>query len=173
MLALSELPRGWGLLEIGTGAPVVVHPAEERRAEQPSGPQFMKALLRAAHARIAAERRGEGDAPRQAVVGHLARPFVALACGHRALAPLAKVAPSWLPCWSCAEGKPADVVVLGDAIEALPSAEEVEVVSLIAQGRLRRQRPDLAEQCRAELAPGLARAPARAPRVRVAAGGDR
>jgi hypothetical protein len=47
LLSRSELPEGWGLLEVGTGDPVVVVEAPERPRPELT-PDFVLALLRAA-----------------------------------------------------------------------------------------------------------------------------
>jgi hypothetical protein len=120
--ARSSVPEGWGLLEVGTGDPVVVVPAPERNAaELPHG--IMLALLRAATRETAA---GEAamataalpDMPSQPVTRpYLSRTTVGLSCGHAVLRPLTKTLPPKLPCGSCALGHPTDREMVLAAIE--------------------------------------------------------
>jgi hypothetical protein len=123
VLALSELPEGWGLVELGTGRPSIVLPAAPRRASDPPH-TFVASLLRSA-SRLA-EGDPEAEAPMVAITRpHLSRSHVGLACGHVAPRPLAKVIPLRLSCLGCAEGRPADREVLEAMIdEASPEALE-------------------------------------------------
>jgi hypothetical protein len=120
VLTLSELPRMWGVIEVGTGDPLVVRAATERHEAERPDDNFVKALLGAAVRSVTRELRGAGDAQPQPIVARLSRDFVALGCGHRALAPLDKPknARPCLPCFACAEGLPYDTEVVAAALEA-------------------------------------------------------
>jgi hypothetical protein len=116
VLKLSELPAPWGLIEIdGSARAHVVQHAVERPAREPVPLALVQSLLRKA----AEPPRDEAAdaAPLVAVVQALSREHVALACGHRARRPLAKVLPLRLPCASCLEGRPPDREVIAAAIE--------------------------------------------------------
>jgi hypothetical protein len=109
--SLSLVPRPWGLLSVGTGAPVPIVEAEQVEPEDRLSP-FALALLRAMQ--VAEARCSTGDAPLVDVV----RPFlggghVGLACFHVAMH-LGKKPPSRLPCVGCQDGLPTD----REAIEA-------------------------------------------------------
>jgi hypothetical protein len=116
LLSRSELPDGWGLLEVGTGDPVVVVEAPERpRAELT--PDFVLALLRAATRASEIVQLAPGVPVHAITRPHLARDLVGLACGHAAPRPLAKTMPSRVPCFGCAEGRPTDREIVLAAIE--------------------------------------------------------
>lgn len=122
VLAAGELPDGWGLLEVGTGDPVVVVEALERDAEQPTT-GFLRALLRAAASAQLRAELGADDVPLVPVARALSGQHVGLACGHVLLhPPLTKGRPVPLPCVACAKGLPVDIEValaaIGDASPA-------------------------------------------------------
>ena len=95
VLSTSELPDGWGLLEIGAGAPHVVVEAREREAEEPSSP-FLHALLRGAS--NAQHREQLGGAPLVSISRILSRQHVSLQCGHALVhPPIAKGRPEPVP----------------------------------------------------------------------------
>jgi hypothetical protein len=107
----GDLPDGWGLLSIGTGAPAVIVRARERRPAKRLSP-FALALLRAAVANTSEHR--ARDAPLVEVIRpFLSRGHVGLACHHVAMS-LAKRTPEGLPCLGCRDGRPTDP----EAIEA-------------------------------------------------------
>jgi hypothetical protein len=134
VLALSELPDRWGLIEVGTGAPCVVVKAAERQAEEPT-PGFLRALLRASSREDDAL---EEDAPRVLVNRpHLSRSHVGLACGHVAPRPGDKVLPRALPCWACAEGLPSDREMVEAAIDDA-SEDELRALAARIEARLPR-----------------------------------
>lgn len=112
---LDELPERWGLLEVGTGDPIVIVEAAERDAEEPA-PGFLCALIRAAAREGQA---GEDDgAPRRTITRPgLSRWHVGLECGHVGPKPLAKTMPRTAPCSSCAAGHPTDRELVEAAIE--------------------------------------------------------
>ncbi len=120
LLRLSELPEGWGLLEVGPGKPLVVsRPLELAVQEEPSH-TFLCALLRSAAE--AGERLERDDAPDPAPLVRITRPhlstkLVGLACGHVADRPLAKVIPDRIRCQGCAEDRPADRELVEQLIE--------------------------------------------------------
>lgn len=121
VLSLRELPRSWGLLEVGTGKPNVVLMAEERRAEEPT-PGFLRALLRAASrdAAAAAELGIEDVAGAPLVEVNrpgLSHQNVGLECGHVVRRPLAKGHRPRLPCSGCANGRPPDREFIEAAID--------------------------------------------------------
>jgi len=131
VLAFSELPEGWGLIEIGTGRPSIVMPAAPREPADPPH-TFVASLLRSA-SRLAED--DTAGAPLSAITRpHLSRHHVGLACGHVAARPLAKVIPLRLPCFGCAEGRPADREVLEAAIdEASPELLEALATKIDAR----------------------------------------
>jgi hypothetical protein len=137
VLSLRELPALWGLIEVGTGAPSIVHHAPERPAEEPTI-DFLQALLRSA-ARPASDRDVKpGNAP-DVEITHpgLSRARVGLACGHSAPRPLSKVPPRTAPCWSCAEGEPTDRELLEAAIDDA-SEDELRALAARIEARLPR-----------------------------------
>lgn len=130
VLSLGELPRGWGLIEIGTGCPVTVHEADERTAVRDLDADFMRSLLRAATTQ-------GGDAATIAgaplsVINRpgLSRSHVGLVCGHAAPMPLDKKMPAKVPCFACAAGQPAEIEVVETMIA---DADDDEVLKLYAQ----------------------------------------
>jgi hypothetical protein len=106
----SLLPHGFGLLSVGTGAPVVVVPAEETEPAESLSP-FELALLRAAA--TTAEHAASDAPPVEVIRPFLSRGHVGLGCHHVAMS-LAKPLPPKLPCWGCFEGRPTEP----EAIEA-------------------------------------------------------
>jgi hypothetical protein len=133
VLALSELPDRWGLIEVGTGAPSVVVKAAERQAEEPTA-GFVRALLRAS------SRKDEPleDAPRSVITRpHLSRSHVGLACGHVAPRPGSKTPPLRLPCQACAEGRPADREVV-EAVLDEANDDELRALAARIEARLPR-----------------------------------
>ena len=107
----SLVPEGWGLLSVGTGAPMVIVPAAEREPVERLSP-FELALLRAAVANTGEHAAGD------ALLVEVIRPFlsrghVGLGCHHAAMS-LAKTTPERLPCLGCRDGRPTDP----EAIEA-------------------------------------------------------
>jgi hypothetical protein len=107
----SLVPRPWGLLSVGTGAPVPIVEAEQVEPEERL-PPFALALLRAMQ--VAEGRGSAGDAPLVDVVRpFLGRGHVGLACFHVAMH-LEKKPPPRLPCVGCRDGLPTD----REAIEA-------------------------------------------------------
>jgi len=137
VLSLSELPAMWGLLELGTGAPVVVVEARHRPEAEPLSNDAMRSLFRAAGR--AAELADEPAAPLSIINRPtLSRSTVGLACGHVAPRPLAKVLPRALPCAACAAGLPTDRRLIA-AVYAEASDEELEeLLRLGAEERRRR-----------------------------------
>lgn len=110
LLSTEELPEGWGLIEDGR----IVREATEREAVEPTT-AFLQSLLRAG-ARGSEEQ--VADAPLVRITRpHLDRHRVGLACGHTAPAPGAKKMPVSVPCFSCAEGRPADLEVVRAFLE--------------------------------------------------------
>jgi hypothetical protein len=120
VLSRTELPDLWGLIEIGTGSPRVVHPAEPRVAEPPTM-GFLRSLLRSA-ARQAESARAEEDADRVGPFVEINRPFlsrehVGLLCGHVVARPRSKIRPRRVACVGCREGWPPDHAVVEAAID--------------------------------------------------------
>jgi hypothetical protein len=107
----SLVPHPWGLLSVGTGAPVpIVEAVQVEPKERLS--TFTLALLRAMQ--VGEAKGSAADAPLVDVV----RPFlggghVGLACFHVAMH-LEKRSPLKLPCTGCRDGRPTD----REAIEA-------------------------------------------------------
>lgn len=132
VLSLEELPEGWGLIEVGTGEPLVVRDSEERAAVDPT-PAFLQSLLRAG---ARGSTSTTGGAPEVRISRpHLSRHHVGLACGHIAPTPLAKKMPDRTRCWSCAEGRPPDVEIARAVIaEADPSTLRLFVTDI--EGRI-------------------------------------
>jgi hypothetical protein len=134
LLSLSppHLPEGWGLITLGTGGAEVVREGVERQAEEPT-PAFLQALLRAG------ARESTAETSRAELVRitrpHLSRFHVGLACGHVAPMPMAKKMPDRVPCWSCAEGRPADLEVVKAILEEADPAVLAEIMGEV-EGRL-------------------------------------
>jgi hypothetical protein len=126
----SLVPRPWGLLSVGTGAPVPIVEAEQVEPEEHLSP-FALALLRATQ--VAAGQVG-GDAPLVDVV----RPFlggghVGLACFHVAMH-LAKRLPPRLPCTGCRDGRPTDREAIEAAIRDA-TGDELEAYAAIIEAQ--------------------------------------
>lgn len=122
--SFSELPRGWGLIEVGAGGPVKLIKAAERKTDDPLL-SFMLSLLRAASSAAGDDGQEHDGAPRSLINRpHLSREHVGLVCDHVAPRPLAKALPRSVPCVACAEGKPADREVIEAALEDA-SAEDL------------------------------------------------
>jgi hypothetical protein len=120
VLTLDELPEGWGLIEVGTGDPFVVHEARDRDAEEPTA-TFLHALCRAASTAQAEADAGQDvlDVPLVPVGRRLGRGRVVCIRGHVIdHAPMPK-APrvDRVPCAACAEEQPSDVEATLYAIE--------------------------------------------------------
>lgn len=125
LVSTSELPRGWGLIEIGTGSPITVVEAPKKPAIEMDA-DLTRSLLRAGATQGADN--VEIGAPMVAITRpDLSRARVGLACGHAAPMPLAKKLPAHVPCFACAEGRPADVELLEATIE---DAEDEDLIRL-------------------------------------------
>lgn len=108
---LARLPRGWGLLEVGSGRPVEVVAPPENASVQPPTPELLQAILRAA-----ARESDRGGAPlRRVTRPHLSRLHCGLDCGHVAHKPRDESRP--IPCLSCAAGLPMDLEVAEAVIQ--------------------------------------------------------
>lgn len=102
-----------------------------RRAEEPT-PGLLKSLIRAA-IRPANDVEHLG-APRSVINRpYLAKGHVGLVCNHVATRPGDKVLPRTVPCWSCADGRPADLEVARAVIEELPTEEREKFIAQIAR----------------------------------------
>lgn len=123
VLAKSDIPEGWGLLEVNARGADVVVPATEREPDDLT-PEMTLALLRAS----ARAKDGAVDvvphvpgAPSQLVTRpNVSRGHVGLACGHVVRASFTKAPKGGLwrmPCVKCAEGVPTDREMVLDAIE--------------------------------------------------------
>jgi hypothetical protein len=136
LLALTELPDGWGLIETGTGGASLIAKANERRAEEPS-PGFMRALLRAAQ-RAAGDVGGHQLAAPRVVITrpHLSGRTVGLACGHVAPRPGDKVMPPTTFCFACLEGRRPDRAVVE---EMIAEATEEDLAIYLQQIACRRR----------------------------------
>lgn len=130
VLAISELPEMWGLLEVGAGGVTVVHYATERDAEDPrEHPGFLKSLVRAALA-SAAEDLMDPDVPLVPVTRPvLSHQNTGLACGHSVPRPLTKSFPGKLPCYACAGGFPTDREVVEAVIKDATNEEREAIAS--------------------------------------------
>jgi hypothetical protein len=108
---MAEVPRGWGLIEVGAGGCVVLQAAGE--LDRPGPPWAFVCSLLAAAARPAAAP-GLDTGPRRAIDRpHLSRAHVGLVCGHVAARPLSvKDQTDAVPCMACALDLPPDVEVL-------------------------------------------------------------
>ena len=127
--AKSLVPEGWGLLSVGTGAPVVIVPAEDREPlERLSG--FELALLRAAVANVGEH--AVDDAPLVEVIRpFLSRGHAGLGCHHAAMT-LAKTTPERLPCLGCRDGRPTDPEAIEAAIADATSEQLARYAALCA-----------------------------------------
>lgn len=143
---LERIGEAWGVIEVGTGDPVVVREGVEMDAlEPPVG--LLLALLRAAERERECDREAAagpglvaGGAPSVPISRpNLSRTHVGLACGHAAMRPVLKILPARLPCLSCADGLPMDRDVVLAAI-ADASRED-----LAAFRQALAERPDVAE----------------------------
>jgi hypothetical protein len=129
----SLLPHGFGLLSVGTGAPVVVVPAEETEPAERLSP-FELALLRAAVANTGEH--AASDAPLVEVIRpFLSRGHVGLGCHHAAMS-LAKITPDKLPCWGCFEGRPTDSEAIEAAIRDASPEQIARYAALCAARRV-------------------------------------
>ena len=115
LLTERQVPRGWGLLEIGTGSPNEVVEAPRTQAlEMPH--ELVLSLLRAAAVQ------GEGAATlgvEEQVITfpNLGGNRVGLACGHTAVV-MAKKMPAKWPCFSCQAGLKTEAEVVEGAFAA-------------------------------------------------------
>lgn len=127
--SLSELPRGWGLIEIGTGAPVTIVEAEKKQAVE-LDVDFIRSLLRAGSMQGAAG--VDVGAPMVAISRpDLSRTRVGLACGHAAPRPLEKKLPARVPCFACLDGAAAEVEVVEGMLEDASDEDLLRVAEII------------------------------------------
>jgi hypothetical protein len=127
----SLVPHPWGLLSVGTGAPVPIVPAVQVEPEERLSP-FALALLRAMQ--VGEAKGPAGDAP----LVDVARPFlggghVGLACFHVAMH-LAKRPPPRLPCTGCRDGRPTDREAIEAAIRDA-TREELECYAALVEAQ--------------------------------------
>lgn len=94
---LDELPPGVGLVEVGTGKPVVVR-RSERREPEPMTEAFMLSLLRSA-----AGQAEEKTAPMRGVAS-VSRETLRLSCGHEVPRAMFKKPPPKIQCFACGDG---------------------------------------------------------------------
>jgi hypothetical protein len=114
---LSRLPRGWGLLEVGSGRPVEVVAPVENMTPRPPTSDLLQAIIRAVVRDTA--RAGLG-------LQHVTRPNLShshcgLSCGHAARKPKDESKP--VPCPSCAIGAPMDLEVAEAVIQDAEPAD--------------------------------------------------
>jgi hypothetical protein len=114
VLTERQVPRGWGLLEVGTGSPREIVEAPKTQAlEMPH--EMVLSLLRAA----AVQGTGAAVGVEEQVITfpNLGGGRVGLACGHTAVVMVKKQPAKW-PCFSCQAGLPTEVEVVEGAIAA-------------------------------------------------------
>jgi hypothetical protein len=131
--SLDELPNRWGLMEAGTGEPVVIVEAALRQAEEPTAGFGMELVRRA----LARGQRGDGrqiaGVPLRTISRILDREHVGLVCGHVAPRPLAKREPGLVPCGSCAMGLPGDEEIVTAAIQSATPEEKARYRALLGE----------------------------------------
>ncbi len=140
LFSFDELPEGWGLIEVGTGKPVVVRQGVERMAESLSE-ALMLSLIRSASEQGNDERGGARHgkvmaAPlRQVSRPRLSREHMGLACGHVLPRPLIKAPPPRVNCEACAAGLPIDRQMLEAIVCDMGPAELADAAALIERRR--------------------------------------
>lgn len=139
---LTELPRGWGLIEVGTGKPVTIVEAAKKVAAEPDM-DFTRSLLRAGATQGAAALGEIAGAPMVAITRpDLSRGRVALACGHVAPMPLAKKLPAKIPCFACAEGRPVDLEVVEAMIDDAEDEDLARIAAMVERRMVSRGLPE-------------------------------
>ena len=133
---LNRLPRGWGLIEIGTGKPVTIVEATKRENVVAPSTDFVKAILRAAFSRGGSAAADVGAPMVTITKPGLSRVHVGLACGHTAPTPLDKKMPAKIPCFSCADGRKADAEVVEAAIEDAEDADLDRIAKVLNRQRM-------------------------------------
>lgn len=132
---LKELPKGWGLFEIGTGSPVTIVEADKREA-QPIDDDLLRSLLRAGSVQPAQASEVAG-APMKAINRpDLSRSHVGLVCGHAAARPLDKRMPPKTFCFACGDGVKADVEVAEAMIEDGTDEQIVKLAAVIERQKM-------------------------------------
>jgi hypothetical protein len=111
-------PIGVGLIEVGTGEPLILQRPHERPPQTPPA-DMLRALFRQMGVQ-----RGTGAAAEehmQRIVELLPGNRARLACDHAPLIPRYKTLPERVLCWSCVEGLPPDAEVLALRVDEAPA----------------------------------------------------